>query len=268
MQMETKFLRLRTPVELGSRFGEWEVCWLGGWARYRLHFLVMVVKVPPPSEPVVTGILPAQRRIDLASGAGRVMNGVAMNTFTIDANNNITAFASLDDARAAKINNAEYFGSSQELAKLVASWPRTRPAEIWNSFAGIAPFTDLKPVKKFTNQKVAGERIWTAIQALSANVANPAALVAPAKGKRKKDAPNGKRRHTAPAAPTEAGSKKSEVIDLMRRAQGATLAEIMELTGWQAHTVRGFVSGMLIKKLSLNVESFRSNEKERTYRIK
>ena len=48
------------------------------------------------------------------------MNGVAMNTFTIDANNNITAFASLDDAQAAKIHNAEYFGSSQELAKLEA----------------------------------------------------------------------------------------------------------------------------------------------------
>jgi hypothetical protein len=50
-----------------------------------------------------------------------------MNTFTIDANNNIMAFASLDDARAAKIHNSEYFGSSQELANLVASWPRIRP---------------------------------------------------------------------------------------------------------------------------------------------
>jgi hypothetical protein len=64
------------------------------------------------------------------------------------------------------------------------------------------------------------------------------------------------------------GSKKGEVIDLMRRSQGATLAEIMERTGWQAHTVRGFVSGTLIKKLELKVESFRSAEKERTYRIK
>jgi hypothetical protein len=53
----------------------------------------------------------------------------------------ITAFASLEEARAAKIHDAEYFGSSQELAKLVASWPRNRPVEIWNSFAGIAPFT-------------------------------------------------------------------------------------------------------------------------------
>ena len=40
-------------------------------------------------------ILPANRRIDLAFNEKRAMNGVAMNTFTIDANNNITAYASL-----------------------------------------------------------------------------------------------------------------------------------------------------------------------------
>jgi hypothetical protein len=57
------------------------------------------------------------------------------------------------------------------------------------------------------------------------------------------------------------------VIDLARRSQGATLAEIMELTGWQAHTVRGFISGTLMKKLGLKVESFRSKEKERTAHI-
>src|ERR1035437_390752 len=269
MQMETKFLRLRTPVELGSRFGDWQVCWLGGWARFRLHYLVMVVKVPLPSGPVVAGILLANRTIHLAFGENRAMNGVAMNTFTIDTNNNITAFASLDQAQAAKIHNAEYFGSPQELAKLVASWPRNRTVAIWNSFAGVEPFTSLKPVKKFTNRKVAVARIWEAVQVLLANVAKPATRVAPAKGKRNKDAQKSKRRHTAPAPAKEAvnisreGIKKAEVIDLMRRAQGATLAEIMELTGWQAHTVRGFVSGTLIKKLGLNVESFRSNEKER-----
>jgi len=47
MQLETKFLRLRTPVTLGSRFGDWHVCWLGGWSRYRLYYLVMVVKIQP-----------------------------------------------------------------------------------------------------------------------------------------------------------------------------------------------------------------------------
>jgi hypothetical protein len=273
MQMETKFLRLRTPVELGSRFGDWQVCWLGGWVRFRLYYLVMLVRVPLLCVPIVARILVADRTIDLAFGATGVMNGVAMNTFTIDASNNITAFASLKEAQAAKIHHAEYFGSPKELAKLAGSWPRTRPVEIWNSFAGVAPFTSLKPVKRFTDRKAAVTRIWDAIQVLLANVGKPAAHGAPAKGTRSKDAPKSKGRHTAPAAAKDAnigreGSKKSEVIDLMRRSQGATLAEIMEQTGWQSHTVRGFVSGTLIKKLGLNVESYRSNEKERTYRVK
>ncbi len=42
---ERKVLRLRTAVTLGSRFGEWEVCWLGNWTRHRLWYLVMVVRV-------------------------------------------------------------------------------------------------------------------------------------------------------------------------------------------------------------------------------
>jgi hypothetical protein len=45
MQLETKYLRLRAPVLLGSRFGEWQVCWLGGWSRDRLSYMVMVVKI-------------------------------------------------------------------------------------------------------------------------------------------------------------------------------------------------------------------------------
>ena len=45
MQLETTFLRLRTPVTIGSRFGDWEVTWLGGWTRDRLSYLVMAVKI-------------------------------------------------------------------------------------------------------------------------------------------------------------------------------------------------------------------------------
>jgi hypothetical protein len=44
MQPETKFLRLRTPVTIGSRFGDWIVTWCGGWTRDRLSYVVMVVK--------------------------------------------------------------------------------------------------------------------------------------------------------------------------------------------------------------------------------
>ena len=43
--LETKFLRLGNPVELGSRFDDWQVCWLGGWSKHRLFYLVMVVRV-------------------------------------------------------------------------------------------------------------------------------------------------------------------------------------------------------------------------------
>jgi hypothetical protein len=41
---------------------------------------------------------------------------------------------------------------------------------------------------------------------------------------------------------TDRSNKKAEVIAMMKRANGATLAEIMKATGWQPHTVRGFVS--------------------------
>ena len=44
MNLETKFLRLRIPVTIGSRFGEWQVCWIGGWTRDRFTYLVMVVR--------------------------------------------------------------------------------------------------------------------------------------------------------------------------------------------------------------------------------
>ena len=197
------------------------------------------------------------------------MNGVAMSIFTIDATNNIMAHAELP----AGADESQSFTNQKELAKLTTGWPISRLVDTWNSFAGVAPFTELKPVKKFTDRKAAVARIWKAVERLLADVAQPAKPVAPAKGKAKKSPPKAKRRNTAcPAAKKTAnvareGSKKAEVLDLMRRSQGASLAEIMELTGWQAHTVRGFVSGTLIKKLGLKVESFRTEEKERTYRV-
>jgi hypothetical protein len=45
MRLETKYFRLRTPVTIGSQFDDWEVCWLGGWTKHRLFYLVMVVRV-------------------------------------------------------------------------------------------------------------------------------------------------------------------------------------------------------------------------------
>ena len=61
-------------------------------------------------------------------------------------------------------------------------------------------------------------------------------------------------------------NKKAEVIALMKRAKGATLAEIMKATGWQPHTVRGFVS-ILGSKGGEKIESSKNAAGERTYKI-
>jgi hypothetical protein len=64
-----------------------------------------------------------------------------------------------------------------------------------------------------------------------------------------------------------AGSKKQIVLDLLRRKHGATLAEIMEQTGWKAPTVRGFISASLRKNMGLVVAPTKSEAGGRTYRI-
>ena len=53
----------------------------------------------------------------------------------------------------------------------------------------------------------------------------------------------------------------------MRRKEGATPTEIAKATEWQNHSIRGFVSGNVIKKMGLKVESTKSEVGERTYRI-
>jgi hypothetical protein len=58
-----------------------------------------------------------------------------------------------------------------------------------------------------------------------------------------------------------------KVLELMKRKEGATLAEIAKATDWQNHSIRGFVSGHVTKKLGLKVESTKSEAGERIYRI-
>jgi len=62
-------------------------------------------------------------------------------------------------------------------------------------------------------------------------------------------------------------TKQQTLIDMLKRPQGATLDEIVEVTGWQKHTARGAMSGALKKRLGLCISS-KKEERGRVYRIK
>jgi Protein of unknown function (DUF3489) len=154
----------------------------------------------------------------------------AMKTFYIHANKVVVPQSR---GRISLPEGAEKFGTERELAKLSAKWTVARLNEIWNALPGTSP------VSKFTDRKTAVRRIWNQIQNLEP-VPNP-------------------RKHAA--------TKSDQILALLRQPSGATLQSITKATGWQAHSVRGFISGHLVKKMGLRVKSFR-RDGERVYAIK
>jgi hypothetical protein len=126
-----------------------------------------------------------------------------------------------------------------------------------------------------------GDHIMTSIAEENATAEKPKATkkgrvgaqgahVAPKKGKATKKASPAKKapKATKKTGAARDGSKAATVLELLERPEGATLAELMKTTGWQAHSVRGFLSGTVSKKLGLAVTSAKIEDGERTYSIK
>ena len=91
---------------------------------------------------------------------------------------------------------------------------------------------------------------------------------APAKKAAKTAKPAKKAGKAKHAAGAREGSKTEQVLELLKRTGGASLKELMKATGWQPHSVRGFLSGTIRKKMGLEVTSTKGEEGERSYSIK
>ena len=101
------------------------------------------------------------------------------------------------------------------------------------------------------------------------------APVAPKKGKAgkkvtpSKKTPGGakKAKSGKPASGARQGSKTARILELLKRPSGVTGKELMKATGWQPHSVRGFLSGTVGKKMGLTVVSSKAEDGQRTYSI-
>jgi hypothetical protein len=96
-----------------------------------------------------------------------------------------------------------------------------------------------------------------------ARVAKRRAPVAPSKGKPARS----KATSAKKAVAARRGSKTAKILDLLKRPGGVTLKELIKVTGWQAHSVRGFLSGTIGKKMGTPVASTKRADGERLYHL-
>ncbi len=199
--------------------------------------------------------------------SGYAAESTQMKAFTLTPDNVVTAFPSAGHLPADS-DQLERIKSEQDLAKLATGWPMARLIAIWNNLPGATR------ISKFTDRKTGVARIWKVMQTLEPTVGPAQADTAPAAGntpdkpsrKSKRDtaAQNRARGRDVAKKPT---TKKAIVLALLRQPTGATLDELMKATGWQAHSVRGFLSGTMGKKMGLKVDSSKRSDGERSYSV-
>ena len=164
--------------------------------------------------------------------------------FAIDSQDRLSILAA--GQAAAEATDLERFQSARQFEALANNWPSSRLVRIWNTLPGV------KPVKKFTDRKTAVNRIWNIIQGLQTGC-----------GDQPFKTPSDSAKTTVHRQPTKA----AQILNLLRQPFGSSLQQLMTATGWQAHTVRGFLSRQVRKKLGLRLKSFRRNG-ERFYSVR
>jgi len=166
-----------------------------------------------------------------------------MTSFTIDADDHIATATG-----ALKPEGADHFTSRDELAHLTTQWPASRLVRLWNGLPGVTL------VQRFTDRRTALDRIWKAL----------------ANGSARSTARSKVSRKSRPRSKTtgiRVGTKKAQVIGMLQRSNGASIAEIMRVTQWQPHTIRGFISRALVHDLGLKVARFKRDQGQPAYRL-
>jgi hypothetical protein len=193
-----------------------------------------------------------------------------MTTFTINETNEIVAFTTAEDAAANSATPFDTFSNADELAQLATGWPAERLLAVWNSVPGLTPATEIKDAGKAAklifkrlekNGTKSREKPPKAEGKAKGRPQSAKGAAEKGNGRKKataaKTAPNAKKAAKAKeGGAAREGSRMAQVVALMQRKNGATLAELMEATGWLAHSCRGFVAGAL-KRAGYTVESFR-----------
>ncbi|MGE3651257.1 MAG: DUF3489 domain-containing protein, partial [Reyranellaceae bacterium] len=118
-----------------------------------------------------------------------------------------------------------------------------------------------------------GEPVWRetgdghGVTLVATDAAFAAIGIDPDEAPKTSRSPRKQPRKAASAPRTRADTKQAQLITMLQRPEGATVAEIAGALGWQHHTVRGAIAGALKKKLGLDVESEKVDERGRVYRI-
>jgi hypothetical protein len=139
--------------------------------------------------------------------------------------------------KLSKSDGSITFATESEFRDLAGDWPGQRFVEVWNQLP------QAKKVSKFKDRKSAIRRIWKALRDLKP--------------------------YMGASLPVDADkiTKAERITALLKSPSGASLRAIMALTGWQSHSVRGFISGQLTKRMGFKIQSFKRNG-ERVYRIR